>query len=173
MNDSSPDNGVNVRSDGYLIARVAAICPRCRDETRVVALVLPPGHETRSMIDEGDETTAEDPALCEDSWERAACHAFLFHIEALPDAVRRRMQALAPMYRFAPASQGSYWANHCERCGGIQEDHDLFCEPEGAFLPISSAAASVMEFSPIDEFLEAGAAGYALDPELIEFRAGA
>jgi hypothetical protein len=173
MNDSSPDNGINVRSDGYLIARVAAICPRCRDETRVVALVLPPGHETRSMNDEGDETAAEDSALCRDSWERAACHAFLFYIESLPDAVRQRMQALAPMYRLAPAAQGSYWANHCERCGGIQEDHDLFCEPEGAFLPISPAAASIIEFLPINEFLEAAAAGYALDPEFIEFRAGA
>ena len=175
MNDSSPDNGVNVRSDGYLIARVAAICPRCRHETRVVALVLPPGHETRSVNDEGDETTAEDSALCRDSWEPATRHAFLFYIEFLPDAVRCRMQALAPMYRLAvsPAAQGSHWANHCERCGGIQEDHDLFCEPEGAFLPISPAAASIIEFSPIDEFLEAAAAGYAPDPELIEFRAGA
>ena len=174
MNDSSPDNGINVRSDGYLMARSAAICPHCRDETRVVALVLPPGHEARSMNEEGDQT-AEDAALCRDSWEPATRHALLFYIETLPDSVQRRMQALAPMYRLAvsPAAEGSYWANHCERCGGIQEDHDLFCEPEGAFLPISPAAASIIEFLPINEFLEAAAAGYALDPEFIAFRAGA
>jgi hypothetical protein len=173
MNDSSRDDSFNVRSNAYLIARAAAICPRCREETRVAALVLPPGHETRSMNDEGDETAADDPALCGDSWERAVCHAVLFYIESLPDAVRRRMQALVPMYRLAPASQGSYWANHCERCGGIQEDHDLFCEPEGAFLPISPAAASIIEFFPINEVLDAAAAGYAVEPEFIEFRAGA
>ena len=138
-----------------------------------MALVLPPGHETRSMNDEGGGTAADDPALCGDSWERATGHAFLFYIESLPDAVRHRMQALVPLYRFAPASQGSYWANHCERCGGIHEDHDLFCEPEGAFLPISAAAASIIEFLPINEVLEAATAGYAPDPEFIEFRSGA
>ena len=83
------------------------------------------------------------------------------------------MQALAPLYRLAPAAQGPYWANHCERCGAIQEDHDLFCEPEGAFLPISPAAASIIEFLPIDEILEAAAAGYAVDPEFVEFMPGA
>jgi hypothetical protein len=172
VNDSSPDDGINVRSDGYLMARSAAICPHCRDKTRVVALVLPPGHETRSINDAGRQS-AEDSALCRDSWERAPRHAVLFYIESLPDAVQRRMQALAPLYRLAPAAQGCYWANHCERCGAIQEDHDLFCEPEGAFLPISPAAASIIEFLPINEILEAAAAGYAIDPEFIDCMAGA
>lgn len=174
MNDPAPDDGVNIRCNRYSIARSRASCPHCLAETRVAALMLPPGHETRSMSDERDPI-AEDSARTGDSWDGAACHAFLFYIESLPDAVRRRMQALAPMYRFAAstATQGSYWANHCERCGGIQEDHDLFCEPEGAFLPISPAAASIIEFFPIGEMLEAAAAGYAMDPEFIEFRAGA
>jgi hypothetical protein len=171
MSDSTPGSSINVRCGRYLIARSTVICPHCRAETRVVALMLPPGHETRSMIDEGDPI-AEDPVHGGDVWDGAACHALLFFIESLPDAVRRRMQALAPMYRLAPAAQGSYWANHCERCGGIQEDHDLFCEPEGAFLPISPAAASTVEFLPINMILEAAAAGYAVDPGFIEFRAG-
>lgn len=162
----------NVRCGRYLIARSTVICPHCRAETRVVALMLPPGHETRSMNDAGDPI-AEGPVHGGDAWDGAACHAFLFYIEFLPDAVQHRLQALAPMYRLAPGAQGSYWANHCERCGGIQEDHDLFCEPEGAFLPISPAAASIIEFLPINMILEAAAAGYAVDPQFIEFRAGA
>jgi hypothetical protein len=159
MNDSSPDDSVNVRCDRYLIARSRAICPRCGAETRVVALMMPPRHETRSGNEERD------------SWDGTESHAFLFYVESLPDAVRQRMKALAPMYRFAasPAAQCSYWANHCDRCGGIQEDHDLFCEPEGAFLPISPEAASIIELFPMDETLEAAAAGHAMDPAFIEF----
>jgi hypothetical protein len=63
--------------------------------------------------------------------------------------------------------QGSYWANHCERCGALQEDHELFCEPEGAFLPTSPAAAATIELLSVHECLEAGAAGYAIDPAFI------
>ena len=159
MNDPSSDDGTNVRCDRYLIARSKSICARCSADIRVVGLMMPPGHETRS---EDEERV---------SWDGTASRAFLFYIESLPDAVRRRMQALAPMYRFAasPAAQSSYWANHCDRCGGIQEDHDLFCEPEGAFLPTSPDAASIIELFPVDEPLEAAAAGHALDPAFIEF----
>jgi hypothetical protein len=152
MTDIDADSGINFRSDGYLIARTVGMCLHCRGVTRLVALMLPPGHESRS-----------------DSWEPTPRHALLFYVESLPEAVRHHLQALAPTYRFAtsPATQSSYWANHCERCGGLQEDHELFCEPEGAFLPISPAAAAIIEFLPVHESIEAGAAGYAIDPAFI------
>ena len=68
----------------------------------------------------------------------------------------------------SPAAQGSYWANHCEHCGSLQEDHDLFCEPEGAFLPVDAAWASAIELTRIDEPFAAAAAGYAYEPEYLE-----
>ena len=174
MSDLNTDSGINFRSDGYLIARTVGTCLHCRGETRLVALMLPPGHESRSTSDEGVQDGESSPTH-DDSWERTPCYALLFYIESLPDAVRHRLQALAPTYRFAnsPATQDSYWANHCERCGGLQEDHELFCEPEGAFLPVSPAAAAIIELLPIHESLEAGAAGYAVDPAFIASEASA
>lgn len=172
MNDCNPGSGINVRSQNYLIARATGECPHCHAETCLVALMLPPQHEALSM-NENDQQVGEGSSIRGDTWERAHRHAFLFYVESLPDEVSRRLQALAPMYRFAvsPATQGSHWANHCERCGAFQEDHDLFCEPEGAFLPVSPAAASRIELAPIGEAIEAAAAGYAIDPQFVEFEA--
>ena len=168
MTDIDADSGINFRSDGYWVARTVGMCLHCRGETRLVALMLPPGHESRSTSDE-DVQAGEDSSMHDDSWERVPRHALLFYIEFLPDAVRQRLQVLAPTYRFAnsPATQGSYWANHCEHCGGLQEDHELFCEPEGAFLPVSPAAAAAIELLPVPEALRVGAAGYAIDPAFI------
>ena len=166
MTDHDEHSSLNFRSRHYWIARTAVVCPQCRGETCLVALMLPPGHEVLS-IDE------QDTSIRGDTWESVPRHAFLFYIEFLPDEVRRRIQVLAPMFRFAtsPATEGSYWANHCARCGAFQEDHDLFCEPEGAFLPVSPAAAASIELLPAPEGLEVCAAGYAIDPQFVELEA--
>ncbi len=52
------------------------------------------------------------------------------------------------------------------------DDHDLFCEPEGAFLPTSHARAAAIQLLRIDEPLEAAAAGYACDPQFFESARG-
>ena len=87
----------------------------------------------------------------------------------LPEAVRRRLQAVSKGYRFAFSrrTQGSYWANHCAACGALIEDHDLFCEPDGAFLPTMAARAAAVTLEHIDEALQAGAMGYAYDPQFL------
>jgi hypothetical protein len=164
--NGSPETGapdsVNVRSKDYLIARTVRPCAHCGARTTLVALVLPPSHETLSLA-EGDE---ELP----DSWDEIPASAFLFYVGYLPDGVRQRMQASSKTYRPAvsPAAPGSYWANHCEHCGSLQEDQDLFCEPEGAFLPVDAASASAIELTRIDEPFAAAAAGYACEPEYLE-----
>jgi hypothetical protein len=157
MNDSNLESEPNVRSECFSVVHSAAICPHCRARTRVVAVLLPPGHHTRRLDDD------------DDGWDPAPRQALLFYVESLSEPVRRRLQQLAPQYRFAAsaATQGSYWANHCGHCGGIQEDHDLFCEPHGAFVPLSSEDAAAIEVLPVAERLEAAAAGYTLDPEFM------
>jgi hypothetical protein len=166
------DGGLNVRSDHYVIARTAALCPHCHAQTCLVALMLPPHHEVLSMSEE-DQRIGEGSSIGHDSWESVPRGGFLFYVETLADEVQRRLQAFAPMYRFAmsPATQGSYWANHCSQCGAFQEDHELFCEPGGAFLPVSPAAASSIELLSVHEALQVAAAGYAIDPQFIEFDA--
>jgi hypothetical protein len=163
-----PENGgpdrVNVRSKDYLIARAAGPCAYCGARTRLVALVLPRAHEVLSLAEDDED------GLLLDSWDQVPWSAFLFYVGYLPDDVQQRMQAASKTYRPAasPAAQASYWANHCEHCGSLQEDHDLFCEPEGAFLPVDAASASAIELTRIDEPFAAAAAGYAREPEYLE-----
>jgi hypothetical protein len=164
----TPENGdpdsVNVRSKDYLIARTIGPCTDCGGRTPLVALVLPPSHETLSLAEDDDG----DPLP--DSWNQVSCRAFLFYIGYLPGGVQQRVQASSKSYRPAvsPIVQGSYWANHCEHCGSLQEDHDLFCEPGGAFLPVDAVSASAIELTRIDEPFAAAAAGYACEPEYLE-----
>jgi hypothetical protein len=156
---------VNVRSRRYCIARTLGSCFRCGGKTSVVALVLPPSHETLSLVDgERDGPDVE-------CWDTAASAAFLFYIEYLPEEVRQRVQAVARAYRRTPSAvtQGSYWANCCEHCDAPLEDHELFCEPEGAFMPASAAGAAAIALMRIEEPFEASAAGYACDPQFLEF----
>jgi hypothetical protein len=172
MNHHKERSGINFRAAHYWIARTAGACPHCHGATPLVALMLPPGHEALS-IDEEHASLGVDVASGSDTWERVPRHAFLFYVESLPDEVRRHLQVLAPKYSFAAsaASRGAYWANHCARCDAFQEDQDLFCEPEGAFSPVNSAAASGIELLPVAEALEVSAAGYALDPQFVDLEA--
>ncbi len=195
-------NDSNVRSGSYLIARTWARCPHCRGSTRLVALLLPAGHESldldadadpedapdaeadadpntdtdtddapgvhaelnaeRDAAPDGEPDPAPDPAPTAAPWELSVSPAFLFYIERLPGAVERRLQRLCAGYRWAycPAVLGSYFANHCQHCDSQLADHDLFCEPEGAFLPTGPAAAAAIERVLIEEPVEAAAAGY-------------
>jgi hypothetical protein len=162
--ENGSPHGLNVRSTDYFIALTAGLCTYCGVSTPLLALVLPPSHETLSPTEDD-----EDGALPE-AWDRVPWSAFLFYVEYLPDGVQRRVQASCERYRPAvsQAAQRSYWANHCEHCGSLQEDHDLFCEPEGAFFPVDAASASAIELTCIDEPFAAAAAGYTCQPEYLE-----
>lgn len=160
MSGSANASNINIRSSGYFIACGTVTCGRCRASTLVIGLGLPPAHETLS-------TNAEDGESAPDSWEDATCNALVFYIEYLPDAVQRQLTSFSPWYRFdhGARSQESYWANHCEKCGSLLDDQEIFCEPEGPFLPTSEASAAGIQIFWIDEPIEAAAAGYALDPQ--------
>ena len=162
-----PDSraNINVRSSSYWIAHATGECDGCRAETRFVALALPPSHQSLAL----DRDVQQDELVAYD-WETAEWGAFLFYVESLPDEVRRRLQAASPGYRFAfsERTQGSYWSNHCTVCGALIEDHDLFCEPDGAFLPTTALSAANVTLERVDEVLEAGAVGYSCDPQYLD-----
>jgi hypothetical protein len=149
----------NVRSLSYHVARVLSQCPNCGSPTRLLALALPRGHETLD-IEMSD-------GLAPGAWQDIDAHAILFYIEQISNDVRRRLQVLSAHFRFAQSTvtHSSYWANHCEHCGALLEDHELHCEPDGPFSPASEAAAANIELVKIDEPLEAAAAGYTQEPE--------
>ena len=153
----------NVRSRGYFVVRTSGKCPCCGALTRLIALALPPKHE---ILSTEAEERSENPAP--ETWEVPGCGALLFYVADLPDSVQHRVAEFSRRYRhaYSAAMQDSYWGNHCGRCNSLLEDHDLFCEPDGAFLPMSGASTPDLELIWIDEFIEAQAGGYSCDPAL-------
>ncbi|MDB6085389.1 MAG: hypothetical protein JWN43_3270 [Gammaproteobacteria bacterium] len=162
MQQPNPSEEVNIRSRRFLLARGTAICGRCRAPTRSFALLVPPGHEVLEPDDE-----ARDEELPAGTWHVAADSALLFYVSYLPDAIQRRVGELTQCYRPATGTGGldAHWTNHCEHCGSPLDDHELFCEPEGAFVPTTESDARLIRLLPIDEAFEATAAGYSYDPQ--------
>jgi hypothetical protein len=198
MTERQSGSDVNVRSNTYYIARSEVRCWHCGSSTRVLALALPPQHETlldgqvdgegdggsdldNSSGDVGESYDADSDAdshagLASGSvdWQRAGVNAFLFYVESLPEPVQGRVRELSQSFQLAysDATLNSYWANHCEHCSRLLGDHELHCEPEGAFVPISEAAAAGIRLLRVDEIFEAAAAGYALEPEFFGLMRG-
>ena len=167
-----PDNlplAANVRGQTFYVALTAARCWHCGVPTRLLALAMPENHET---LDAETQTGAEDggepgpPA-----WQRTNMHALLFDVQELPGDIQKRLSEILPPFRLAhsPATLNSYWANHCEHCGSLLGDQELHCEPEGAFMPASEAAAANIQLVLIEAPFEAAAAGYACEPEFFAF----
>jgi hypothetical protein len=155
----SEESAVNVRSTSYYLARTTGHCWRCERSTQLLALALPPAHE---------KLHSDAP---EDLWESAAAPAFLFLIGFLPATVQRRLARESAAFRLTQGLQAThnYWGNHCDHCGFLLGDFDVHCEPDAGFMPSSEAAAERIALTFIDEPFSAAAAGYALDPQFIEF----
>jgi hypothetical protein len=175
---------INIRSPRYYIARTVSTCWHCGSPTALVAIAVPPGHETLDVDDDasdegsdGETQHREHPAA---AWSAADHNAFVFYVDFLPAAVQERINQYQPAYRpldadaatatatATGAGSDSHWANHCEKCGCQLDDHELFCEPEGAFLPTSESTAAAIHLVLVDEPFEATAAGYSYEPPLFD-----
>jgi hypothetical protein len=177
MSTIQPHPDANVRSQTFSVARSNAPCRHCGEATDLIALVVPHNHEildTNQGEDDNPDADAkadggDQPAP--EAWQCANAAAFLFYVDYLPDAVRDQLQQISPSFRMAysAATLNSYWANHCEHCGTLLDDHELHCEPEGAFMPSSESAAAAIQISRIQAPFEAAAGGYALAPEFSRF----
>jgi hypothetical protein len=177
-------SAINLRADSFCVATTLQTCRHCGHSTRLVAVVLPPGHEVLEWDDDAIDDEIVDDEIIDDeiiddhteshadsagTWQVAAQPAFLFHIAYLPEHVQRRMCAATAysVERGAPADE-SCWANHCEHCGAYFDDQELFCEPGGAFCPASVADARSIELRTVDEPIGVDAAGYAQQPEFFD-----
>jgi hypothetical protein len=158
----------NVRSQTYYVARTRVRCWQCGSPTGLLALAVPDDHETRDEDSPADAGGGEPAA---DAWQPANAQAFLFYVGSLPDGVQGRLNQLSRFFRLAHSAvtSSSYWANHCENCDSLLGDHELHCEPDGAFMPSSEAAAANIELLHIHEPLQAAAGGYAVQPEFFGF----
>jgi len=150
----------NIRSPTYCIASTTAPCCHCGLSTRLLALAMPHDHETLDANAEADA-----------AWQRANTSALLFYVEHLAEAIQARLTQLSRQFRpeHSAVTLSTYWANHCEHCGALLEDHELHCEPEGAFMASSEIAAGNIQLIEIHEPFEAVAAGYSFEPEFFRF----
>ena len=169
MSAAQPLPDPNVRSQSYYAVCTDTGCWYCGLSTRVLALAVPHNHEILDADAPG--VTGGHDAAVPDEWQRANINAFLFYVEFIPAGVQRRLTQLSRHYRLAHsnATLGSYWANHCQHCGALLGDHELHCEPDGAFVPTSEGAATRIQLLQIHEPFEALAAGYAFEPEFFRF----
>jgi hypothetical protein len=139
----------NVRSSSYFMAETQVRCVQCGQACRVLALGLPPNHET----------------LVEDEWQTVDAAAFIFHLAGLPGAVSRHLHECFPeFHQSGDDSCESCWVNHCLYCAAVFSDDELHCEP-GGFMPSDPVEAQAISLTHVQRELSACAAGYALDPE--------
>jgi Domain of unknown function (DUF5710) len=124
----------NIRAWRYFLATTTRDCWRCGAATRVVAFVLPAGHEVFKVED--------DPA--EDFWEMAADPTVLSHVRDLADSVLANLRRKAPHYGvdFSQTTQSFYWMNHCEHCAAKLGDFDTHGTPGVGFMPKTSDEAA-------------------------------
>ena len=173
---------MNIRSPRYYIARTVSTCRHCGSPTGLVAIAVPPGHETLDVDDDASDKGSDDETQHREhpaaAWSVADHNAILFYVDSLPAAVQKRINRYQPAYQpidtdaaaatAAGGGSGSYWANHCEKCACQLDDDELFCEPEGAFLPTSESTAAAIHLVLVDEPFETSAAGYSYDPPLFD-----
>ena len=167
------DELCNIRAGRYFIARATEICARCGRPSRVLAVGLPPGHQVLEPSEDdrdGDGDDDRDDRSGGDTWATANHTALLFHVAGLSEGARWQLCGLSAAYRKASDAPDveSCWTNHCDHCGAAFEDQDLFCEPGGAFLPVSELDARRIELFAVEESLAADAAGYAQDPDFFD-----
>ena len=170
MSGIRPPVDPNVRSPTYYVARTSVRCWHCGSSTRLLALAMPHGHETLDTDADTDAVVDRVEPVSE-AWQRTGIGAFLFYVEHLSDVVQDRLHQLSSHFRLAHSvvTLSSYWANHCEHCGILLGDHELHCEPDGAFVPTSETAAANIQLVQIEEPFEAVAAGYSYEPEFFRF----
>jgi len=144
------------------VLRADAPCRRCGRSTALLALGVPPDHETLEVPEDAERAG---------TWQHAGGNALLFFVQELPEGVRLRLSELSQFFRPAhgATTSNAYWANHCEHCDALVDDQELHCEPEGAFMPVNEEAAAGVQLVPMGEPFEAVTAGYSLEPEFFSF----
>ncbi len=140
----------NVRSSSYFVAEILAPCRHCGRFSRVIALALPPKHET----------------LTDGEWQKVDASAFIFYLASLPNAVSRFLLERNTEFRHVRSDDPaeSHWANHCAHCASVFSDDELHCEP-GGFMPGDAQEAQAISLTLVPQDFSGFAAGYALDPE--------
>lgn len=166
MSDRQTVADANVRADSYFVVRTQARCWHCGTPTRLLALAVPEDHESFELTSLFDDVDADGNTHERFEWQRSGMSALLFYVEDLPEEVSDKLREISSCFRlgYSVATLNSYWANHCEFCATLLDDHDLHCEPDSAFV-MSTEAAAKIERLRIEKPFEASAGGFSYEPE--------
>jgi hypothetical protein len=159
-------SNANAKSSTYLIAQGLHRCEHCSQLTPVLGVILPVGHET--LMVETDDAPAMPGG---EVWESIDADANLFYVEYLSAAVEHRLRQFSVHYHpdYSATMNSFYWMNHCAFCGAQLGDSELYCEPEGAFMPVSPDAAATIRVCEVLEPIEVRAMGHAYATEFAEY----
>ena len=150
---------IQIRSQRYCIAEAVTSCWKCGQSTRVYGFVIPSGHDVSedAQADPPEKAVAGAEGYRADStvprWINSNESVAIQFVRYIPPAVVRRIQRLSPNYRvdYSRQAEESYWMNHCEHCGMKQGDFNLFCEPGGAFFPVTEEECSLITLHWVEE----------------------
>ena len=126
----------NIRSSSYLIAETQMQCAQCGRAARVLAIGLPPNHES----------------LTDGEWQTVEANAFIFYVGGLPDAVSQLLAEHSAEFHLTRGTDPAetHWANHCPHCGAMQADYRLHSEPGDVFFGLSMDAPGAVEFTALE-----------------------
>lgn len=137
---------LNLRAPEAYLVRGSKLCWKCSAPIAVIGFLMAPGFQMLESWDDGEATWSE-----QDDWR------FAHYIGELAQPAARFAVATSPDYRlaFSKTTNSRYWANHCPACRRLQGDFNLFCEPDGPFMPTTRQEASTLRATRLVEPFEA------------------
>ena len=108
----------NVAAPYYLVITSKMHCWSCHQPTRIHGLMF-----TRFIKQNQDGK----------GWLSVRRNTFLFHINSLPDEIKKNIKASNYYLDKSKTTGLRYWMNHCEICGERLGDYELFCLEDEAF----------------------------------------
>jgi hypothetical protein len=124
--DAEQDEEFSITSDEAYVASAMVPCQACGSSIEVICICCESG------------TVLAEPLS----------QFTVSNIRAVDDALAAQL-APWPMFResYSEIDQGSCFANHCPRCGALQEDLYLHSEPEDPFFSIPNAAPGTVRLT--------------------------
>ena len=108
----------NIVAPYYLVVSTKITCWTCHQPTQVLAVMF-----TRYLRKNQDGK----------GWESVKRNCFVFHINELPEAIKKNIKARNYYLDKSKTTGLRYWMNHCEICGERLGDYELFCIADDAF----------------------------------------
>ena len=119
-----PEDEFTITSDEAFVASAIIACWKCHESIEVICIYCESG------------TVSDEPLT-------------RFTVKGLWALDRALARQLEQWSFFKPADSQSTYANHCPRCGAVQDDLYLHSEPEHPFFSIPRAEPAPIKLTPL------------------------